>query len=103
MFLFRYFLPRVEVEPVLVEVDEDSAVMDQEPQRLERAAHSLKGELSYIGATEVSQVARRLEEMGRNRELEGAGGVLATLEGQLSDFVAIVRNAVGASCESVDR
>ena len=81
----------------------ESAVSAREAQRLERAAHSLKGELSYIGATEVSQSARRLEEMGRNRELESAGEVLATLEAQLFDFAEVVRNAVGASCESIDR
>ena len=81
----------------------DAHVLIELPSRLERAAHSLKGELSYIGATEVSQAARRLEEMGRNRELESAGEVLATLEAQLSDFAEVVRNAVGANCESIDR
>ena len=80
----------------------ESAISSQNPEQLERTAHSLKGELSYMGATEVSQLARRLEEMGKNRELGSSGEVLAALEGQLSDFVQLVRTAVGANGEGVN-
>jgi signal transduction histidine kinase/CheY-like chemotaxis protein len=45
-----------------------------------RAAHSLKGESSYLGADGTSQAARQLEEMGRNQDLSRAGNALAILE-----------------------
>ena len=79
----------------------EEAVNSQNPEQLERTAHSLKGELGYMGATEVSQLARRLEDMGKNRDLASAGEVLSTLEKQLSDFAAQVRIAIGAKGETI--
>jgi HPt (histidine-containing phosphotransfer) domain-containing protein len=51
---------------------------------LMRAAHSLKGECSYLGAGGASQAARQLEEMGRNQDLSGAGNMLAVLEREVA-------------------
>src|SRR5579863_6814145 len=45
-----------------------------------RAAHSLKGESSYLGAGATSQAARQLEEMGRSNDLSRAGETLGVLE-----------------------
>jgi two-component system, sensor histidine kinase and response regulator len=81
----------------------ETAVSSKDAPQLERTAHSLKGELSYMGATEVSQLARRLEEMGKNRELGSAEEALAALERELSDFVQEVRTAVGANREGLNR
>jgi len=49
-----------------------------------RAAHSLKGESSYLGAGGTSQAARQLEEMGRNQDLSSASNVLAVLEREVA-------------------
>jgi signal transduction histidine kinase/CheY-like chemotaxis protein len=49
-----------------------------------RAAHSLKGEASYLQACGTSNAARKLEEMGRNKDLAGAGDTLAVLERQVA-------------------
>jgi len=49
-----------------------------------RAAHSLKGESSYLGASGTSQAARQLEEMGRNQDLSSASNVLAVLQREVA-------------------
>jgi two-component system, sensor histidine kinase and response regulator len=49
-----------------------------------RAAHSLKGESSYLGAGGTSQAARQLEEMGRSNDLSRAGDTLAALEREVA-------------------
>jgi len=49
-----------------------------------RAAHSLKGESSYLGAGETSQAARQLEEMGRNKDLSRADATVAVLEREIT-------------------
>ena len=49
-----------------------------------RAAHSLKGESSYLQASGTSNAARQLEEMGRKQNLSGAGDTLAVLERQVA-------------------
>ena len=49
-----------------------------------RAAHSLKGESSYLGAGPTSQAARQLEEMGRGKDLSRASETLAVLEREVA-------------------
>ena len=64
------------------------AMSEHNAEALERAAHSLKGELGYLGISALSQKARELEEMGRNRDLlrtsavvgEFAAGITTVLE-----------------------
>lgn len=56
------------------------AVAAEDPEAVALAAHSLKGELSYLGAVEASQIANRLEEMGRVKKLSHAAKTLAALE-----------------------
>jgi two-component system sensor histidine kinase/response regulator len=51
-----------------------------------RAAHSLKGESSYLGADGTSQAARQLEEMGRNQDLSLASDTLAVLEREIASL-----------------
>jgi two-component system, sensor histidine kinase and response regulator len=47
---------------------------------LGKTAHSLKGELGYLGASQLSQMARELEEMGRTQDLHRAPAVFRALE-----------------------
>ena len=50
---------------------------------LSAVAHTIKGSASNFGAHPVVSAARRLEEMGRNGELNAADAVLATLSFEL--------------------
>jgi two-component system sensor histidine kinase/response regulator len=43
-------------------------------------AHSIKGEVSYLGAEDASRAARELENMGANHDLSKAATVFAVLE-----------------------
>jgi two-component system sensor histidine kinase/response regulator len=52
-----------------------------------RAAHSLKGESSYLSASGTFQAARELEEMGRRQDLSGAGDTLTVLEKQMAGLL----------------
>jgi two-component system, sensor histidine kinase and response regulator len=62
-----------------------------------RAAHSLKGESSYLSASGTSHAARQLEEMGRTQDLSRAGDTLAELEKEVArlqiDLKALARGA----------
>ena len=74
----------------------DRGLAELKPDLLEQAAHSLKGELGFLGVPEIEHLARQLEEIGRRRQLTAALDVLASLKEQLSGFVEIIRNDVGA-------
>lgn len=43
------------------------AIAEADPQAVMRAAHSLKGEIGYLGAAAAVQAARELEDMGTTR------------------------------------
>jgi len=61
-----------------------------------RAAHSLKGESSYLGAVRTSQAARQLEDMGRHRDLSHADVTLAELEREISSLHDELKGLAGA-------
>lgn len=75
------------------------AVTDQNPEVLERAAHSLKGEVGYLGISALSQQARELEEMGRNRDMQKASKVLVEFENGIS----VVLNQMRALQETKEK
>lgn len=49
-----------------------------------RAAHSLKSNSANFGAMELSQIAKALEDMGKNRELDNAAETLRDAENEYS-------------------
>jgi HPt (histidine-containing phosphotransfer) domain-containing protein len=53
-------------------------------QALERAAHKLKGSVAIFSAPPASELALRLEVMGRQGELANAASTVAELEAQIS-------------------
>ncbi len=61
---------------------------------VETAAHTLKGELGYLGIPEISRMAAQLEDMGRTRDLAGAPGLLAQFEADVTALFAIVQQAI---------
>jgi signal transduction histidine kinase/DNA-binding response OmpR family regulator len=69
---------------------------------LERAAHSMKGELGYLAVPDACQKARVLEQMGRTRNLEQAAETLAVLETEVSALAAEMNRRAEAKNEAVN-
>ena len=69
-------------------------------QAMERAAHSLKGALATMAATDAAADAFRLEKMGRAGTLADAAGVLVVLERRVGEVTAaleaLVRQVTGS-------
>lgn len=68
--------------------DEQNAV------QMEKTAHSLRGELEYLGLTEISRRIRALEEMGSRRDLRGAEAILASIEMDLPPVLVAIAGGV---------
>jgi HPt (histidine-containing phosphotransfer) domain-containing protein len=66
---------------------------------VETTAHSLKGELGYMGLPEVSQKAAELEEMGRSNNVSGAGSLLSLFEADISGLIGSIRSAKAMALE----
>jgi signal transduction histidine kinase/CheY-like chemotaxis protein len=62
------------------------AVADQDAEAVMRAAHSIKGEVSYLAAGKALQAARALEEMGHGHDLSGTADRFAVLEKELNEL-----------------
>ncbi|MGB7586770.1 MAG: Hpt domain-containing protein, partial [Terriglobales bacterium] len=73
----------------------EQAVAQADSEAVSRAAHSLKGESGYLGAANVSQMAKQLEAMGRARELSHASAILAQLRKEMASLSSEVRLATG--------
>jgi HPt (histidine-containing phosphotransfer) domain-containing protein len=59
-----------------------------------RAAHSLKSNGNSFGATQMAALARELETMGRDGQLDGAGPKLAQLEAAYDEAVVALRKLI---------
>ncbi len=70
------------------------AIAEGQAEVIEKTAHSLKGELGYMGAPELVQKTRNLEEMGRRGDVEKALSLFADLEPDLSALVSGVRSLI---------
>jgi HPt (histidine-containing phosphotransfer) domain-containing protein len=77
------------MDEIRTAVEEDDAVA------LMREAHGLKGAVANLHAEPAWEAARRLEEIGRSGELEGAAPALATLEEEIDRL----RSALGEMVE----
>jgi HPt (histidine-containing phosphotransfer) domain-containing protein len=55
---------------------------------VKRAAHSLKGEVSYLSAEDVSKTAKELERMADENDISQAAPLVQTLETQLTRLYA---------------
>jgi two-component system sensor histidine kinase/response regulator len=69
----------------------EQALVEHTPETLELAAHSLKGELAYLGVVEACETARQLEEMGKKQVLDNAKVLVARLRIQLCQVDGIMR------------
>jgi HPt (histidine-containing phosphotransfer) domain-containing protein len=70
------------------------ALLDRDPRMLEHAAHSLRGQLGYLGLSEVSE-AQKLEDAGRTGELSGAEDLLAGLQIRLAEVWSTLNRKPG--------
>jgi HPt (histidine-containing phosphotransfer) domain-containing protein len=59
-------------------------------------AHSLKGELSYFGNTEVSERARRLEDLARRRDFATMAAEFTAFAAQVEAVMRSMRGAAPA-------
>jgi two-component system, sensor histidine kinase and response regulator len=63
------------------------AVTEGDASSVMRAAHSLRGEVSYLGAAEASEAAQQLEYMGDHNNLAAASGVLSYWSAKSRAFI----------------
>ena len=68
------------------------AIVAGNAKEIQTTAHSLKGELGYLGVAEISQKARMLEEMGRSADLQGAKGLFQQFEAEVSSLIDWLRS-----------
>jgi CheY-like chemotaxis protein len=73
------------------------AIATGDAEAVEGAAHTLKGELGYLGISEVSQKARELEEFGRNSDLRFAPDLYAAMASEVSELLTSMRGMMGAN------
>jgi two-component system, sensor histidine kinase and response regulator len=71
------------------------AIADGDGEAIEQTAHTLKGELGYLGILEISQRVRDMEAFGQKSELRLAANLYATLEPELSEVLLSMRRSVG--------
>jgi two-component system sensor histidine kinase/response regulator len=79
------------------------AVREADAELVEKTAHSLGGALIYLGMQGVSQRARKLEQIGRERDLEHASEVLAIFETEVCAVAAKMRRILGVNHETINR
>ena len=71
-----------------------TAIASGDARTLERTAHSLRGAAANFGATDVASCALRLEQMGRESQLQEAESLNLELEGKL-DYLAHTLAGIG--------
>lgn len=71
-----------------------TAVAEEDPKALARAAHSLKGAAANLQAPAVRATARRLEEMGRTDDLDGAAAAVDELDAEVARLRTALTNLV---------
>jgi signal transduction histidine kinase/HPt (histidine-containing phosphotransfer) domain-containing protein len=67
-------------------------VADCDSKEVKFVAHSMKGELGYLGAEKASQAARDLEKMGNDNDLSKAVAVFAILEREVLELQSALKD-----------
>ena len=68
-----------------------AAVTSNDPEKLEKAAHRLKGSTSIFCAEDTTQAALALEKMGRAGDITKAAEAFARLEQQMTSLQAALK------------
>jgi PAS domain S-box-containing protein len=66
------------------------AIEKRDAQRLQRAAHTLKGSTGYFGAARASEMALQLEAMGKRSELTHALDALTDMEQEMARLTPVL-------------
>ena len=77
------------------------AIADGNAADIERAAHSLKGELGYLGIFAVTQKASELEGMGRCRDLQQSAEVFAAFDTEILAILNSMRSVNGVNMKTL--
>lgn len=72
-----------------------AAIGESDAEAVMRAAHSLKGELGYLGAVEALQAAQALEDMGHEKNLSAAAAMFASLKLHLAALHLAMKTSAG--------
>ncbi|HMJ23995.1 MAG TPA: response regulator, partial [Terriglobales bacterium] len=72
------------------------AIADADREAVIRAAHSLTGELDALGADVAAQAARKLEDLGREKNLSRGTELFTVLERELAGLHLALKNPAGA-------
>jgi len=75
------------------------AIETANPEQIERTAHSLKGELSYLGLPEAARKAKDLEQMGHERTLRAAVNLFPAFRAEVSGATAAMRHLLAEKSE----
>jgi HPt (histidine-containing phosphotransfer) domain-containing protein len=78
------------------------AVKDRDADKVMAEAHALKGVVGIFSPGDVFESAKKLEFMGRNKDLTGADEALADFEGKLAELKAILKEWYDEGYESED-
>ena len=76
------------------------AVASTDYEALERTAHTLKGELSYMGSSTASENAKHLELCGREHDFASASDLIAKLAAEISAISAAMRGGLAKSASA---
>jgi HPt (histidine-containing phosphotransfer) domain-containing protein len=71
------------------------AIAQGNAEAAEMAAHTLKGELGYLGISEVSRKARELEEVAHKSDLQSAASIYTGFEAEISEVLISMRRRIG--------
>jgi len=69
----------------------DQSIAGSDFPLIERTAHTLKGELSYLGLSDAAEKCRLMEGLGREQRLAEAVELLRALKSELSGVIAVMR------------
>jgi two-component system, sensor histidine kinase and response regulator len=69
------------------------AVEQGTAETVESVAHSLKGELGYLGQMEISKKAQEIEAMGRSHNIERAASLLPRFQAEITALCTAIRGA----------
>ena len=73
------------------------AISESDAEGVQRTAHSLKGEVSYLGAPDATKTAKSLEDMGHDRNLSQALKTFAVLERELAELRQVIQESSGSN------
>jgi len=79
------------------------ALAQKDKDSVERIAHTLKGELSYLGVSDAAYHASKLEDAGQNGDFECAASIRMSLEKDVEGLLQNMRRALLEKTSSLSR